>query len=218
MRKFFQIAAWVIVIGGIIVGWQVYTKNESKIKSTESARKEIAHKAIKEITHKAIIELADKYNAVVDWSEPLSKIMSPVYTVEIENALLLKDSRPVLFLASVIDIERKENAYMVRFSNDFGEDPQIEFALNCSDEQVRKITQQQSESREWENYAVIAVINKVKKVRFNFVAITEGSEDSYSASIRLENSDTFIATGHCLDLVFVGSCYDLKDLLKDNKK
>ena len=73
MKKFFQIAAWVIVIGGIIVGWQVY---ESKIKSTKQARKETTHKAIqarKETTHKAIIELADKYHAVVDWKEPFKQ-------------------------------------------------------------------------------------------------------------------------------------------------
>jgi hypothetical protein len=218
MKKFFQIAVWVIVIGGIIVGWQVYTKNiERKAKSSEQKAK-FAKLAKKESTHKAIIELADKHNAVVGWKEPLIKkhVDSP-FTIEIENALLLKDSRPVLLLAQVKDVERKENAYMVRFTNIFGKDPEIEFVLDCSDEQVRKITQRQSESRDLENYAVITVINKVKKVvAFSLhPVVTNDGEESYS-EIEIDAPDKFVATGRCMDLLFVED-YDEDDLYPEDK-
>jgi N-dimethylarginine dimethylaminohydrolase len=115
MKKFFQIAAWVFAIGGIIVGVQVYTKH----KSNEQGRKETIRKAViqtkKETSHKAIIELVDKYNAIIDWKKPLSKIESNVFTMEVEDALLRKDNRPVLFLASVEDIKRKEDKYLASF-------------------------------------------------------------------------------------------------------
>ena len=192
---------WVIVIGGIIVWW-AYTKNSEK--SVALAKKET--------TRKVIIELADKYNAVVDWKEPLiKKHIAPPFTMEIENALLLKDSRPVLFLAQVKDVERKENTYMVRFTNEFGRRPQIEFVLDCTDEQAKKITQQQSESRDWENYIVIAVINKVKKVAFGVTPVVVSDDGEKYGEIEIDTPDIFVATGRCIDLLFVEdySDYDL---------
>jgi hypothetical protein len=215
MKKFFQIAAWVIVIGVIIVGWQVYTKNESN----EQARKETTEQARKETTHKAIIELADKHNAVVDWKEPLIKkhIDSP-FTMEIEDALLRKDNRPVLFLATVSDIERKENKYLAHFCM---ADLELEclstivVALDCSDEQVRKITQQQSESRDLENYAVIAVINKVKKVAFGIKPVVTNDGEENCGEIEIDTPNIFVATGRCVDLLFIGDYSDYDLYLED---
>jgi hypothetical protein len=219
MKKFFQIAVWVIVIGGIIVWWQIYTKNiEQKGKYSEQKAKS-AELAKKESTHKAIIELADKYNAVVDWNKPLNKIlnlMSPIFTVEVEDALLRNDNRPVLFLARVEDIKRKEDKYLVSFLMD---DSALEYwstinvALDCSDEQVRKIMQQQYD-REWENFAVIAEIQKVRKVEFNLKA--EG--DFEEPKIRVDTTDSvFIVSGKCLDLLFVGD-YSYYELCPEDEK
>ena len=212
MKKFFQIAAWVIVIGVIIVGWQVRAKNESKIKSTEQAREESAKQAEqtrKETIHKAIIELANKHNAVVNWKEPLSKIESYVFTMEVEDALLRKDNRPVLFLATVLDVERKENKYLLHFLvEDLEGLSVIKFVLDSSDEQVKKITQQQFEDRLSEKFAVIAEIQKVRRVVFNLKA----EIDSEEPVIRVVTTDSiFIVSGKCLDLLFVGdySDYDL---------
>lgn len=195
MKKFFQIAAWVIVIGGIIVGWQEFTQySKQKAKSAERAKKEP--------TRKAILELATKHNAVVNWEEPLNKIEPPIFTMEVEDALLLKDSRPVLFLAGVHDVERKENNYLVRFNAEDGAFSQhIEFALDCSDEQIRKITQQQHKHGYWEKYAVIAEIQKVRKVVFNLEAKGGSEEPEISVDT---TEDVFIANGKCIDLLFVG--------------
>jgi hypothetical protein len=210
MKRVFQIAVWVIVIGGIIVGWQECKRySERKAKSAERAKEES--------TRKAIIELADKYNAVADWKKPLSKIWSDVldvFTMEVEDALLRKDNRPVLFLAQVKDVERKEGAYTVRFWNEFGKMPQVEFVLDCSDEQVRKITQQQR-SQYGSNYAVIAAINKVKKVAFEVTPVIEGYGEETHGKIEIDTSDAFVASGHCIDLLFV-EYYSEYDLYPDN--
>ncbi len=198
----------VIVIGGIIF-WLLYAENDkSKAKSAERAKKET--------THKAIIELANKHNAVVDWKEPLIKIETRVFTMEVEDALLRKDSRPVLFLSQVNDVERKENTYMVRFVNELGRDPQIEFVLDCTDEQVRKITQQQSEFKYSKKYAVVAVINKVKKVAFGVNPVVTSDDGEKYGEIEIDTPDIFVATGRCVDLLFVED-YDDYDLYPEDK-
>lgn len=214
MTKFFQIAVWVIVVSGIVFWWRHTENNKSKAKVTEQAQKETIHKAV--------IELANKHNAVVDWKKPISKksFMSPIFTMEIENVLLSKDNRPVLFLAKPKDIERKENAYvvrftMVRFTNDFGRSPQIEFALDCSDEQAKKILQQRTEFKD--RYAIIAVINKVKKMAFEVVPVIEGSGEDAHSTIEIDTPDTFVAIGCCIDLLFVED-YDVYDLSEDKGK
>jgi hypothetical protein len=212
MKKVYQIAALVIVIGGIFVWW-LHIKNDT----TEKA---ITIQAKEESTRKAIIELADKYNAVVNWSEPLSKkpFLSPVFTIEVEDALLRKDNRPVLFLAKVGDVERKENKYLVRFFSAGGlekSSSMFEFILDCSDEQVSKIIQQQIEYGD--RYAVIAAINKVKKLAFEVTPVIEGyGEDAYS-SIEIDTPDTFVATGRCIDLLFVKD-YDDYDFYYEDKR
>jgi len=202
MKKFFQIAAWVVVIGGVIVWWVFAKNDEPKTKSAEQAK---TKQAKEESTRKAIIELADKHNAVVNWSEPLSKklFLSPVFTIEVEDALLRKDNRPVLFLATVKDVERKENKYLVRFVVGFLEElPMIEFVLDCTDEQAKKITQQQIEFLE--RYAVIAEIQKIRKVMFDLKANNDNEEPEISVDT---TDDVFIVSGKCLDLLFVGD-YD----------
>jgi hypothetical protein len=207
MKDSFKIvAAWVVIIGGI-VGWWVFAKNdESKTKSTEPKSMEQARK---ESIHKAIIELADSYNAVVNWREPLR--IKP-FTIEVEGALLRKDNRPVLFLATVEDVERKENKYLVRFVTDNLDVLPVlamfEFVLDCNDEQTKKITQQQIEF--WERYAVVAEIQKVRKVIFGLKA------DNYTEEpeISIDTQDVFVATGKCLDLLFVGDYFDYSILEK----
>jgi hypothetical protein len=217
MKKFFQIAAWVIIVGGIIgfiVGHQIYTKNKAKIKSDEQAREVSAEQARKETTRKAIVELSDKHNAVTDLEEALNKIGHPYFTMEVEEMLLRKDNRPVLFFLSIKDIKRKGDKYLVHF-NDYSTVEDV--ILECSDEQVRKVRQQKSESEKCGNYAVIAVINRINKVDFVVRASPDvewkhDDEQPYPVGrIEVDTTDEFMATGSCVDLLFVGdySYYDL---------
>jgi len=203
MRKFFQIAAWVVVIGGVGGWWFSIEHNAAK---NEKAQ-ETMDKDAQEEKQKAIAQLSNKYNAVSDWSEPLpKKLFMSIFTMEVEDVLLRKDNRPVLFFATVEDVERKENKYLVRFVAEdlLTELPKIEFVLDCNDVQARIILQQrQSESGGWEKYAVVAVINKVKKVVFsvNPVVVTD-VEENYG-EIEIDTPNTFMAIGHCVDLLFV---------------
>jgi hypothetical protein len=201
MKKIFQIAAYVIVIGGILIWW-LHIKNNT----TEKA---ITKQAKEESVHKVIIELADKYNAVVNWSEPLSKkeFLSPVFTIEVEDALLRKDNRPVLFIAKVKDVVRKENEYLVRFLAAGSLETSslmFEFILDCSDEQVSKVIQQQIEYGDC--YAVIASINKLKKVAFEVTPVVDSDDEGNYGAIEIDTPNTFVATGRCIDLLFVKDC------------
>jgi hypothetical protein len=97
--------------------------------------------------------------------------------------------------------------------DDSAELPMIEFILDCTDEQVKKITQQQIDSS-WEQYAVIAEIQKIRKVIFNLKAEGDSEEPEISVDT---TDDVFIATGKCLDLLFVGDYYDY-DISEKEKK
>ena len=201
MRKFFQIAAWVVVIGGVGGWWFSIEHNAAKNKKAQETKDKYAQ----EEKQKAIAQLSNKYNAVSDWSELLSKksSTSPVLTIEVEDALLRKDNRPVLLRVTLDDVERKENKYLAYFAADFTE---LKFVLDCNDRQIKKITQRQLGFLD--EYVVVAKIRKIRKITFESITETDGEE----SGINITNS--LIATGECLDLLFIGE----RDLYPENKE
>jgi hypothetical protein len=196
---------WVVVIGGVAV-WFTFTNNATTKMEKAKAAKGIEDAAAQKETQGAITQLGSKYNAVSDWNKPLSEksLISPIFTIEVEDALLRKDNRPVLFLATVKDVERKENKYCIRFLVDDLEElglfTKIEFILECTEEQAKTITHQPITF--WTRYAVIADIQKVEKAIFNLKAESDSEETKIGVST---NDNIFFATGKCLDLLFVGN-------------
>jgi len=91
---------------------------------------------------KKMIEMAKHYNAVIDWEKTLEleEIFPMPYTLEVQNALIREDKRPVLFIASIQDIERSGNEYIISFDRR-GSFPGL-FILKCSELQVQKILNQ----------------------------------------------------------------------------
>ena len=207
MKDFLKIAVWVVIIGGIGVWWFSVKHNTVKNEKAQEAKSEYEQ----EEKQKTITQFSNKYNAVSDWSELLSKksATSPILTMEIEDALLRKDNRPILLRVTLDDVERKENKYLAYFSADFSVDfTSLKFILDCNDEQIKKITQRQL--RLSDEYAVIAEIQKIRKITFESAVEDKDGEESGTYIM-----DTLIATGKCLDLLFSGpfvGSYDYLDL------
>ena len=167
-------------------------------------------------TKKIVSTMVAEHNAVVEWRQALDKEgglwLDSTYTIEAEEALIRTDSRPILFFGGINDIVKKGDKYMVYFGDkkwfNFLSSADIQFVLECTAQQVDKIMSESKKSFV-DRFAVVAKISEVGKVRFQLTASSSGYEE---IDVELEPSNVFIATGHCLDLVFVGD-YELVDFL-----
>lgn len=171
---------------------------------------------------RAVSDMVIKHNAVViDWEI----FGEEIYTIEVEEALIRSDGRPVLFLlGDVDDIVRRDEGYFVHFKpaldipgfgippeiHSLGIPPEIHFVLKCSPEQVKKIMNRPawsfSEYLFFDNeYLVIAAISHVRRIESQpdaFIGIRGDEGISLDGWIEFQ-SDVFIASGDCLDLLFV---------------
>ena len=126
---------------------------------------------------KAISELAARYNAITDWKEQLDEL-DDVYSIDVENALIRKDKRPLLISAYVQDIVTKNGIPYLIFSEVGSPDIEITFILEYDSGQIEQLIKQVRENNE---IALIASITTVQKAN--------------------ESSDKFLANGRCLELL-----------------
>src|SRR6266851_4723755 len=80
-----------------------------------------------EIESKVQADLASKYGASVDWHKKLDerKILDTPYSIDMEEALILLNNKPIVFDAFVEDVTKSDNKYFVRL--DYSGSPQIYF-------------------------------------------------------------------------------------------
>lgn len=151
----------------------------------------------------AITEVVGRHKAVAGWGKNLrEKYMSmlmKVYSIQVEEALIRNDRRPILFFASIEDVARQNDKYFAHFHNWGNIDPDIHFVLECNSDQVEKIMEQSATY--FERYAVVALISIIQRPKFEPRAYSENGEEP---EIAVESSDIFIARGRCLDLLFIG--------------
>ena len=201
--KKYWIVAPIIVIALILTGCD---SDNSEDNSEEAARLEKERQITKKIQ-----ELCSKYNAVTDWKQHFHKkaFGQHTYTVEVEDALIRTDGRPILFRGVADDIVKESDKYVVYWSagfasrlrgdaiHDFVFGRDFRFILDCTPSQVEKIMDNSVNTLD--DYAVVAQISEVEKVRFKLNANSVGED----VRVDLKTSDTFMAKGKCLDLLFV---------------
>lgn len=190
-----------IIILGVVIGaavWQV-----SKIKLRADRKQGIKQ---------AVSDMIAKHNAFDKWGEffiDYEKKMfggrRGIYTIDVEAALISNDTRPILFYGYVVDVKKVDEKYIVIF--DMTENVDINFVLRCDAEQVVTILSQPTEYP-GDSYAVVAAISDIKRPKFEVDAYQDGEYDPY---IIVEPSDTFVANGVCVDLLFVGDYKPSKD-------
>ncbi len=201
-----KIAFGVVVL--VIVFWLFTSSTSKKSSETENQERKIEkHQQIEKI----VADLVSKYNAITDWRQSFKKegigLLEPVFTIEVQDALIRKDNRPVLFFAAVEDIEKETGIYNVYFQNffDIVFSANILYVLDCSTEQIQEIMKQPTSP--FKNYAVVAQITNVRKIRYG---VTSDDEKNVKDDSSLP-SNVFEAKGRCLDLLFVDD-YEPKEL------
>lgn len=157
--------------------------------SDESAQLEKERLEKERQTKEKVQELCSRYNAVVDWEQGHLE-----YTVEVEDALIRTNGRPVLLFASVEDIVRESDKYTIYCHSGYS-------GLGLAQQMLAVLGG--LERYGLERYAVVARISSVKKVRFKLEAHAQGYEYG-EVDVELKRANVFIAKGICLDLIPVG--------------
>lgn len=178
---------WIIALLLILVGCDSDNREE-KAEAQKKERLEKTRQAMQEMQ-----ELCLPYNAVIDWTVSIESL-SP-FTIELEEALVREDSRPLLLLGKIEDITKELDKYSIHFISE-----DILFDLYCTPKQVKEIMNHRSDRHQ--EYAVIVRVSEVKKVRLGLQASDEGIGEIWVRSKPL--TDCFIAKGTCLDLLFIG--------------
>ena len=204
---------FVLVIGAVIY-WLISSNISQRSQNTEKRKLE-TEKRLQ--TKKHVEGMVTKYNAIADWKRGLesgSSLLKPAFTIEVHEALVREDDKPILFFAAIEDITKETDNYTVHFhnqSNAFtGAD--IHFVLNCTHQEVKEINL--DSRRLFDNYAVVAHITNVTKIKYGALTADEYTSVSVSSSFP---SNVFEATGSCLDLLFVGD-YELSDFQETSSK
>lgn len=182
--------------------WIVSNIISSQHSKAEEEKEEVEKKIQIEQT---ISNMVARHNAVTDWNKNFYEgdtLLRHTYTVQVEDALIRNDGRPVLLFGSVDDVIRQGNKYYVHFQNVLYQGPDIHFVLECDSEQVKKIMGHMAGL--FNQYAVVALIQSLQRPKFEVTAFSHSGED---AEVVVESSDIFIARGRCLDLLFVGDYY-----------
>lgn len=135
----------------------------------------------------------------VEKYQPTVSISSgTIYTFQLEDELV-KTGKRVIFTASLDDIFRKDGEVFIRFTPSHFSflEPQIFYTLRgCSE----KIDQLASQERDFlGEYVVVAEIVSIEKP----IIKVEGLESSGDVELELSQSDTFLATGTCIDLTYL---------------
>jgi hypothetical protein len=152
---------------------------------------------------RSIADMAKRNKAVAAWPEAFE------YTIDVQDALIRTDNRPIVFLARIKDVVRASSNNYVCFEG-VSDPPEIQFILDCRSDQIERIMQHRTDSME--HYAVVARISDLKRVKFQVTGYPEyyhvGDEyEGYvEAEVRLEldQPNIFVATGECIELLAVG--------------
>ena len=190
-----------LIIGGIAYFSYQHYKKEAPKESSEAQKIE----SQKEIL---IRELAEKYNALVGWNQT-----KYYYTVQLQD-LFINSDIPILFEGYVDDIFIKDGQYYIRFYTGMvvtiwywvepGEEPpprkqnEVYFVLKCDSNKVSEIINSETPS----NWYV--VVGKIENVTKPILQISGYSEyESEEVELEYKPSDTFIATGVCIDFSYI---------------
>lgn len=191
IKKFLIILVVIAVIG--FLGYKIFGEwKQGDLKKEEETQAETK----KEQT---IRELADKYNALIDWDKNIN------YTIQLQE-LLINSNKPILFTGYVDDIFKKDDKYFISFITDWFVAPEIRFILACDYDKISIISNKLKSDTDaqlfnfFEDYAVVANIDDIKKVKLQIAGYPEGEEE---ITLEYSPADTFIATGECVDFSYI---------------
>lgn len=140
-----------------------------------------AERPKEEAEMRAIKNMIAKYNADDNWREKLEEV-DDIYVSDIQSSLIRKDNRPVLLYVQVADVSDSNDKSIISFRSREAHEPEIHFSLECSSQQAKSVIENRDTDFE---YVVIASISSVDRWPHK----TD------------EDSEPFMASGRCLDLM-----------------
>jgi len=188
-----------------------------------AAQEDASQISFAEQVKEEVQQLCSQYNAVTNWHKKLdikeASFDASLYSIQVQNVLLEPNGRPYLFFVVIGDIKKVNNKYVLIADQDYPVDYRrfidIHLRLACDAKKVQKILERKPSYLD--RYALLATIEWVEKpdlivrpdiedIDVETFAETHPDEiyDYLDLKIACDNYNTFIATGKCEALVFVG--------------
>jgi len=154
-----------------------------------------------------IRDMVAAFNALENWNRSfdeqgykLDEGHRPIYTDDVQRALIETNKRPVLVTGRVIDVQERISGYAITLRYDGY--PNLVFVLTTDEEQGQLVLRQDTD--EGDLFAVVAEIKKVHRPRFEAGSSTWGKEQKLDAAgIVVEPGDFYVLEGKCLDLQYI---------------
>jgi hypothetical protein len=185
------------------VGCQEVSERNSAAKEAE-IRAERAEHAEREL-RTSVENMAAKYNAVTNWVKLFDEQHSGrVFTIDVEEALRPTDGHPVLIVGRIENLTMRNGKYYVNIDNRYHpERPKIYYILQCDGDMAKSIREN---GRNYDaRVAVIAAIDAVKMP--DLEARAEALNDDEAEIDIAPGTSPFVASGRCLDLLFITTGY-----------
>ena len=142
--------------------------------------------------------LVSKYNANDTWIQELRQREHsnlPITTLHLQQAFSKTSSHPFLFEVVFDDLFKKGDQHFAAFITSIDFWRPIYFELSCAEEQIQRLLKIEN-SYGFPNLAIIATVDELQKLRFDFEAISSQYEEAY---IEIDASQAFLIKGHLLD-------------------
>ncbi|MBP7053625.1 MAG: hypothetical protein KBE65_21655 [Phycisphaerae bacterium] len=150
--------------------------------------------------------LASRHSADYEWKAAGDTL---IFSVQVEDFLLSRIGRPLLTIASVTDVQRREGQYSLIARDSFSVDDLL-LRLDCSRSQA-EFVMNIPEERGW--WGLFAIVFRPESVRQPTWELTAQPEDANKAHVAVGPPRTWFLRGECLDLSYVGEDeIDLVDL------
>ena len=170
--------------------WVIFKDDSNEIKSNKETKTEVTAK------DQIIQNFIEQYHPNTNISSGM------IYTFQFEDALVRAD-KPVIFTANLDDIFRKNGKFFIRFAPtlfDLFEQPIFYTLVGCEE----KITEMASRKHDYFDEGEYVVVAKITSINKPIVKI-DGSAtgDENTVELDLSQTNTFLATGICLDLAYI---------------
>jgi len=167
-----------IIVGAL--GWWGYTSWSDHVAKNNA---ELARQTATAEYQRAVGAMAAQHSATPALTDKLAQA-GQVYTYTVQNALLAATGRAVTFGGVIVDIEKRDNAYVLHLDDASAGPPAIRYVLECDAATLQKVTGIHATPP---GVMIAAVITSVEKAEFDPAAPNAATR--------------FVAKGRCLELV-----------------